>query len=124
MHLAVGSFERGVMLQLGFVVQTTLSDELEFVKSIPFFRFGFVRVQRVQNTGDGINDELRIYIYTGETVGSFERGVMIVKSSGSEVRWQRVRIRWHGFYLRRAVHLTVGSFERGVMIQFCGIVRV
>ena len=60
----------------------------------------------MQTTGDGINDELRIY--TGETSLSL---------AGP-------RIRWHGFHPRQAVHLAVVSFERGVMIQFCGIVRV
>ena len=47
MHLAVGSLERGVMIQFCGITRDRYR-----------FRFDF---GRVQNLGDGINDELRIY---------------------------------------------------------------
>ena len=51
MHLAVSSFQRGVMIQFCGVVRVRYH-----------FRFGFVRGQ---NISDGISNELRIY--NGET---------------------------------------------------------
>ena len=51
MHLAVSSFQRGVMIQFCGLVRVRYH-----------FRFGFVRGQ---NLGDGISNELRIY--NGET---------------------------------------------------------
>ena len=46
-HLAVGSLERGVMMQIWGINRARY-----------YSRFDFVRVQHL---GDGINDELRIY---------------------------------------------------------------
>ena len=93
MHLALSFLERGVMIQFCGAVRVRYH-----------FRFGFLRVQ---NIGDGINDELRVH--SGKT--------SVVNSSVSDVRC-------HGIYPRQAVHLALSFSERGVMIQFCGAVRV
>ena len=67
------------------------------------FRFGFLRVQ---NIGDGIDDELRVH--SGETSLIPACPTFGVTESNP----------------RRAVHLALSFLERGVMIQFCGAVRV
>ena len=70
----------------------------------------------MQTTGDGINDELRIY--TGETslflAGPRFGGMDSTLASGAP----------DCCFIRERSALAVGSFERGMMIQLCGIVRV